>query len=235
LDSLKDFKNAADEIMNDITVSNELKKKTLIKCRENNKRKFIKTSLIPAACLGIILITVSIWGLRFKTQLPGNEISKNNTQNANLMLAPENSTQQAAPDVEMTAPSGEVVTREFKTIEEGKEYLEVNVLAPDFLPKGFKLKGIQGISNDNNKIRNLWLEYVSGDHTFVISVERNRVWDSFEGYRDVDINGITGHIISYKDSSIESAELRWFLGKDLYTIEGAISEDMALKVAKSLK
>lgn len=236
MDSLKDFKNAADEIMSDINVTDELKRKTLMKCREKNNRRFIKTSLIPAACLGIILISVSIWGWRFKTQIPGSQISKNNTGNANLMLAPENSTL-PAPGGENTAPapSGDVVTTEFKTIEDAKEYLEVKVLEPAFLPKGFKLRGITGVSNENDKIRNLWMEYASKDKNFVISVEKNRVWDSFEGYRDVDINGATGHMMSYKDSSIESTELRWLAGKDLYTIEGAISEDTALKIAKSLK
>jgi hypothetical protein len=235
LDSLKDFKNAADEIMKDLNVTDDLKKKTLMKCREKNNRRFIKTSLIPAACLGIILITVSIWGFRFKAQQPGSQITKNNTENANLMLAPENSAQPAEPGVEMTTPSGEVVTKEFKTIDEAKEYLGVDVLEPAFLPEGFKLKGIQGVSNENNNIKNLWLQYGSEDRSFAISVEKNRVWDNFEGYKEVQVNGITGHIISYNDTTIESAELRWNVGKDLYTIEGAISEDTALKIARSLK
>jgi hypothetical protein len=151
------------------------------------------------------------------------------------MTAPNNTTLPSPSDNNPVTSMGPVVSNEIKTLDEARQFMGSRVLEPAYLPKGFKLKGIQGVSNDDSKTRNIWLEYTSGDRTFVISIEQNSPWGSFEGYRSVGINDMEGYIKAYKDSSFEASELRWFSGKDLYTIEGAISEEDALKIAQSLK
>lgn len=233
MSSLKNFRNEADEIMKDITISDELKEKTLVKIKKRNSR-FFRTTLIPAACMVILLTAVVLWRYPHVIQSPTNETAKGNTQGVNILAAPNGSTLPAQSGNNTTVPSGTIVSKDIKTINEAKEFMGISILEPSYLPAGFELKGIQGISNDDSRIRNIWLEYTSGNSTFVISVEQNTKWGSFDGYKTVDINGREGHLKSYKDSSFESAELRWYIDKNFYTIEGAISGEEALKIAQSL-
>jgi hypothetical protein len=234
LDKLNDFKSAADRVMKDIKVSNELKEKTLMKCRKRNN-SFFKAVFIPAACLGVFLIAVYIDGFTFKAQLPGNEISNSNTQNANIMSAQGNSTLPIYQEENSIKPLSSTVSVSLNTLDETKEYIDNGAFIPSYLPSGFKLKGIQAISYDEDSRRSLFMEYVSGDNSFVISVEQESEWKSFQGYKDVQINELAGHIKSYNDSSYTGAEIRWFAGRALYTVEGAIPANEALKIARSLK
>ncbi|MEG0771755.1 DUF4367 domain-containing protein [Clostridium sp.] len=235
MDNQKNFKSLADDIMKDIKVSEELKERTLIKCRESKSKRFIKTPLVPATCFGVVLLLIFIWGRSVKPWNTNDEIGKNNIENANVMLAPDNSTTEAHEGGEEIILPGPIVSSDIKTLDEAKKYLEVNVLEPAYLPNGFKLKEIHGVSNNDTETRNLWIEYFAQDKILVISVEGNTMWKSTEEYRIVDINGIKGYIKSFRNNLNESAELRWFIGERLYTIEGTISEEEAIKVARSLK
>jgi hypothetical protein len=234
LDRLNDFKSAADRVMKDIKVSDELKEKTLMKCRKRNNR-FTRAVFIPAACLGVFLIAVYIGGFPIKTQLPGNEISNSNTQNANIMSAQGNSILLLPQGGDLVKPLRSTVSVILKTLDEAKKYISNGAFIPSYLPSGFKLKGIQALSYNEDSRRSLFMEYVSGDKSFVISVEQESEWKSFEGYKDVQINDMAGHIKTYSDSSYTGSEIRWFAGKALYTVEGAVSETEALKIARSLE
>jgi hypothetical protein len=234
LDKLNDFKSAADKVMKDIKVSDELKEKTLMKCRKRNNRFFISV-FIPAACLGVFLIVVYIGGFPFKAQPPGNEVSNSNTPNANIMSAQGNSTLPISQESEPVKPLRATVSVILKTLDEAKKYIDNDACIPSYLPSGFKLKGIQALSYNEDSKRSLFIEYVSGDKSFVISVEQESEWKSFEGYKDVQINELAGHIKTYNDSSYTGAEIRWFAGKALYTVEGAVPENEALKIARSLE
>jgi hypothetical protein len=79
------------------------------------------------------------------------------------------------------------------------------------------------------------MEYASEDKSFVIGVEQESVWKSFEGYEDVQINELDGHMKSFNDSSYIGSEVRWFEGKSLYTVEGAVPKAEAIKIARSLE
>jgi hypothetical protein len=234
LDKLNDFKSAADRVMKDIKVSDELKEKTLMKCRKRDIR-FTRAVFIPAACLGVFLISVYIGGFPFKTQPPGNKVSNSNTPNANIMSAQGNSTLPMSQEGEPVKPLRSTVSVILKTLDEAKKYIGNGACIPSYLPSGFKLKGIQALSYNEDGKRNLFMEYVSGDKSFVISVEQESEWKSFEGYNDVQINKLAGHIKTYSDSSYTGSEIRWFAGKALYTVEGAVLETEALKIARSLE
>lgn len=235
MSSLRNFKDTADEIMKDITVSSELKEKTLMKCTEKNNRRFIRSLMLPAVCAGIILILGVVWGHDFKIQIPNYLTGSNEPQNANVMIAPENSTSPLSSNSEQGTLSSTIKSVDLKTMGDAKEFLEVEILEPSYLPGSFKIKRIYGIMDESNRRKSGFIECVSGDKTFVISVEQNTDWKSFEGYKNVDINGVQGYMNTFEESSIEISELRWFMGKNLYIVSGAISEADALKVARSLK
>jgi hypothetical protein len=234
LDSLNQFKDITNEAMKDITVSNDLKEKTMRRIKQK-KGNFTKVALIPVGCLIVMLAVVFIWKSPFRPYYPNNEISENTPQNANIMLAPENNTLPIAQEGKQAGTLRSTVSSSLKTLEEAKQFIGNSAVIPAYLPRGYELKGIQAVAYNNEKRRSLSIEYVLADKSFVISIEQNSDWKSFEGYKDVNINGITGHMKIFKDGSYESAELRWFIGKSLYTVEGEISEEEAVKVSKSLK
>lgn len=151
------------------------------------------------------------------------------------MTAQGNSTLPISPEGDSVKLLRSTVSVSLKTLDEAKKYIGNGVLIPSYLPNGYKLKGIQAVSYDEDSRRSLWTEYVLGDKSFVIGVAQESEWKSFEGYKDVQINHMAGHIKSYNDSSYTGSEIRWFAGKAFYTVEGAVSETEALKIAGSLE
>jgi len=121
-----------------------------------------------------------------------------------------------------------------KNIEEAKEYLDGAVLTPSYIPDGFKLDTIKAVGSNSVIVDSIYLAYTFEDRTFVISMEKDREWKDFSSYMDVDINGVNGHIKS-SDSDQELTELRWFKDNVLYSIEGSLSREQAVLIAKSLK
>ncbi|QGU95937.1 DUF4367 domain-containing protein [Clostridium bovifaecis] len=234
LNNQNEFKNIADELMEDITVSDELKKKTLASFKRRRNRSS-RPLLLPAACMLLIILAISVWRFPSESQSSRHEISKNNAGNPSIMLAPENSDVPLSSDDKSVPPSGPIVSKDIKTLNAAKEYINIAVLEPSYLPKGFQLKEIHGVSNDDSKIKSIFVQYTSKDKIFLLSVEQNREWKNFDGYKAVKINESMGYIRSFKDNPNESTELRWVIDKNLYSIEGAISEDTAIKIAKSLK
>jgi Domain of unknown function (DUF4367) len=235
LDSLKDFKSVADEIMEDITVSDKLKEKTLIKCRERTEKRFIKTALVPTVCFSIVLFLII-------TRVPSVNLNNshenpvnNGNEGASIMLAPDSTMMQGADSGKEITPEGPVVSKNIQTFEEAKNYLNVDALEPSYLPNGFKLIEIYGVSNPDNGTRNLWIVYGAQDKSFTICVDGSSQWEIYDEYMEIEINKIRGYMRSYKDNFNENAELRWFVNENLYTVEGAISEEDAVRVARSLK
>jgi hypothetical protein len=234
MNRLKDFKNIADEAMKDIIVSEELKAKTLVICKKN-KPSLIKTPLLPAACIVILIVSVISWRLIYNGTEPNKQISKDNNQDINIMKTPENNTLPLPNDSKQTVPQRTTVSVELKNLAEAKSYIRGKNIEAAYIPKGFQLTMLQGVSYDNDARRSLWIQYTLNESSFVISIEDESQWKSVEGYKDLDVNGATGHMKHFKDGNTELAELRWFVDKDMYTVEGNLSEEEALKVAKALK
>lgn len=201
---------------------------------QKEKTRLLKTTLVPAVCIIILLISVAYWKLLFNTTKPNNEVTKDNTQDINIMRVPDNTTLPVPADGEQKVTQNTTVSISLKDLDEAKQYIGNKLLKPSYIPNNFKFKGIQGVSYDNDRKRSVWIEYVSGDKSFVVSVEEESEWKSFDGYNNVDINGLTGHMKAFKDVSSEISEVRWFSGKSMYTVEGAITEEDALKVSRTL-
>lgn len=236
MSSLNSFKSDADKIMHNIIVSSELKDKTLRQFRVKRYR-WTKLGLVPAACLAVALMLVIA---------PGSPLSRfyHNTKEGitspgdspNIMMAgPENTNSQNST---LPENSGDAIktntSQQLNSLDEAKKYLDGAVLIPSYIPEGFKLDTIQAVSSAAGIVENIYLAYTLEDRTFVISMEKNKEWKDFSLYRDVDINNAAGHIKSY-DSDQELTELRWFVDKVLYSVDGSLSEEQAIRVAKSLK
>lgn len=228
---LEDFNKAANDIMKDITVSDELRGKTLLKVKRQ-KSSYIKNTLVPAACIMILIVSLSMWKSALNRANINNKAGNSNIENANILKSSEIIT---LPEGNAANPSKATISVSINTLAEAKKFLGNMPIEPSYLPKKARLIGIQGVSYNNENRRSVWAQYALGEGTFVISAEQNSQWKSFEGYEDVDINGASGHVIYFKDNNYEGTELRWFEGKHMYTVEGGIAREEAVKIAKSLK
>lgn len=236
MSSLKEFKNDADRIMNNITVSSELRERTLTQLRSKRTNKPV-LKLIPAVCLAAALILVIAPGSPFSVFSKAPDEITNPEDTPSIMMADPSktdtqiSTLPANTEESSIRPNTSIL---LNSLEEAKEYLDGAVLTPSYIPEGFKLDTIQAVSSNAGIVQNIYLAYTSKDMTFVISIEKDREWKDFSSYRDVDINGITGHIKSY-DSDQKLTELRWFVENVLYSVEGSLSEEQAVRIAQSLE
>ncbi|MCM0647915.1 DUF4367 domain-containing protein [Clostridium swellfunianum] len=228
MSNLKDFRNLADEIMKDINVSKELKQKTLYNIRKR-RNNFILAPLFAAACVAILLIGTSIWKYSSKV------LSPNNLQNPSVMNTVENSTLSTLPEGQSINPLKSTVSYELKSMEEAKQFLNDITVVPSYLPKDAVLGVIQGIIYNNENRKSLWLHFSIENNGFIINIEKKSTWKNFDGYDQTKINGTVGYIKSIEESNYRNTELRWFLDDDLYTIEGGISAEEAVKIACSLK
>lgn len=236
MSSLNGFRSDADRILNNITVTSELKEKTLKQFQEKRKGKTSRR-LIPAACLAAALILVIAPGSPLSIFHKVQSNIPNPGETANILMADPNkpnteaSTLPAGTEVS-PAPSGNSMLLD--NLDEAKKYLDGAVLIPSNIPEGFELHSIQAVSSENGTVENIYLLYTLKDRDFVISMEKGKEWKDFSEYKDVDINSSTGHIKSYNPGQ-EISELRWFAGDVLYTVEGSLSEEEAIRIAKSLK
>lgn len=257
---LKDFKTIADEITENIVESSELKEKTLQRCQEKSHRR-MRYTLIPAVCLSAAVLIMSIY--RFSGSTGFNaEVKASKNPNASIMMGSAvketpviregnlesssdkngitaqtsgNETLPAPSEGTVTTPTGPKAAKQLASLEEAKKYLDGAVLVPSYVPKGFELQGIQAISSKSDEVMTISIFYAKGDKSLVITIEKDGMFKDFSSYSDADINGTPAHLKSLKDVGQENAEIRWFVSNVLYTVEGTLSEDEALKVARSLK
>lgn len=227
MSSPREFKIDADKIMNNITVSSSLRERTL-KGLHSKKAKGPALKLIPAIGLAAALMLVTIPGSPFSMfgRTPGSTANPDDTPGI-MMVDPAKTSIQGDPNM---AKSSLLL----KNLEEAKEYLDGAVLTPSYIPDGFELDTIQAVSSNSGIVDSIYLAYTFENRTFVISMEKDKEWKDFSSYRDVDINGVNGHIKS-GDPGQELTELRWFKDNVLYSIDGSLSREQALLIAESLK
>jgi hypothetical protein len=200
MSSLSGFKIDADKIMYNITVSSELKEKTL-KQLKVKRYNWARLSLIPAACFALALILVIAPGSplsRFYHK-PQEGITSPGDTPSIMMASPEKTNDENST---LPANSGDNDTKPNKSqllnsLDEAKKYLDGAVLTPSYIPEGFKLNIIQAVSSEAGTVENIYLAYTLKDMTFVISIEKNKDWKDFSSYKTVDINNVIGHIKSY--------------------------------------
>lgn len=242
MDDMKNFRKIADEIMKDINVTDELKQKTLAKCKKKKVFTYSKL-LVPAACVVLILGIFNISGIMPNIFKGGDD----NNSEFNIMME---------YDTHMQIPSDQSIDNaqtetnsikvwEFQTIEEAKEMFGEYFLTPSYIPSGFNLNSINGFGQQKDAIDSLQLNYVSGEKSFTIVQNKNFAQDNyFTNYKSVDINGVEGYIKSsalntQQDSGVSKdemiVELHWIANNVHYMVSGAISESDAISIAKSMK
>lgn len=235
MNKIRDFKNIADDIMKDVKVDEDLKKKTLQKCLKKNYRPINKV-LIVAACF---LLIIGIANISHILPLKNQE---------NLDITPENNLMMSVDDTESIPENSgnNILNAEeekswvIDTLDNAKGDFESTFIIPTYIPEDYELEKINAYGFEEGKAYKIILNYFSGDKSFMIIQEKGQVENKFANYEEFDINGTIGFLnknISTEGENEDSMniELHWFKDEVHYLISGLITQEDAIKVARSMK
>ncbi len=237
MDKMKDFKKISDEIMKDVVISEELKARTLARCKRNSC-KSVMGILVPAACMVLIVAAVNFMGW-----FPHNRTAvRESSAEATIMMESAQSTGNMPRDSaqnQLKAAQSETQL-ELQTLEQAKKAFGGKALVPEFIPEGFKLVSVMGWGTDIQYADRISFRYSSENAVFQVSQEKAGSQDGFGGFRRVEIHGVSGYVRTEgsKNDAAEkdqNTELHWFRDGIHYSVAGQLNEKTALKVARSMR
>lgn len=263
MNNLDNFRKIADDIMKDIKVHDELRNKTLAKCKKKAGFKGGFASSTAVAALLLIAIPALLLfgrGRNLNNPMPmmeasggKNVILSNNEGKTNSKDNPDKAVSnegtlftlpKGSGDIDSCEPykgSGEILYRPGTEGEAGK-YMGEAFKKPQYVPSGFTQSLIQVPVDMKRSGMDIILGYEGENKIFSIIMRMGvSSLEGFSGEKDVDINGTIAQLSTSKlmAGSIELAsdytQIRWINNNVLYIIEGQISEKEAVRVARSIK
>lgn len=246
MNNMKSFKNMADEVMQDINVSDSLKEKVLQRCTRRQRVPVVRL-LATAACGVLILGILNFSGvLKIKTQPGGLD-----SQGPNIFSATSGQTEimPGQSDVNIQNEPGTIKDWLFNTMEEAAKNFGSAFLVPSFIPEGFTQGTIYASGTDSMKAEKVILGYAAGERSFMIIEQKSSEKEGFLNFKTIDINGTEGYLKpETRDSDglpenggkeagteITDTELHWFKDGVHYSVSGMITQEDAVKVARSMK
>jgi len=222
-----DFRQAADEVMEDIKVTQELKEKVL--SRSKSRRGVPAAGLAAmAACAVLIFGILNFSGVlrrSYQSDIP-NIQGTDSSMEANIFsaTAEQSGLQEQTGIHEQTgAQPGQVFGNAF--------------LTPSYIPEGFQLEKTYETGTDEKNADKIILSYVAEERTFIIIEEKMAEADTFQddeaifNSESVVINGTEG----YQRADSSGSQVHWFKNGMHYCVSGQIPIDEAVKVARSMK
>lgn len=226
MSNLDNFKDIADNRLKDIKVSEELKERTLQRCKKESSTR--RRVVIPYAAIGVAaVLTLIMVNFRFipignnqgegspqimiGTQESGNSTmaqgpAVNNHNNTNpdsaasdtsIFQAPEgNGDISSANSVEPFEGTG-VPLYQPGTINEAKAYLGEDFKMPQYIPSGFKQSLVQVPTDMKKEGMDIMISYERGSEFFTIIMRKGATsLDHFIGNKEIDINGAKAQVTS---------------------------------------
>lgn len=230
------FRQAADEVMEDINVTQELKEKVLRS--RIRKRRVPVTRLAAMAACGVLIFGVLNFSgvLRMGYQPGGHDMQ--GTQG--VLEADDTQGALSNPEAGIFSATTEpamVTDWLLNTPQEAGQSFGHAFLAPSYIPEGFQLDNIFASGSDSMIADKIILSYIAEERTFIIIEEKMPEADTFlddeaiDIYEVIDINGAEGFL---KSGSSDS-EVYWFRDGVYYCVSGQITGEEAVKTARSMK
>jgi hypothetical protein len=240
MDKLENFKSIADEMMCEISVSEDLKRKTLAHCK---KKKFTTVTkiLIPAACIALMLGCLNHSGVLHLKSHTAKE--KSNDYGVLMESSDGAATKMAgAPESAQgsTALSGVAANSwTINTTEEARETFGPSYLTPSYIPKGFQLDQIQACGPDEKNVNNITLSFISGEKSFFIMEEKSASQEAYSDFEKISINDSPGYLstsqtINETGGNDSYSELHWFKSEIHYSVSGQLTKEETVSIAKGL-
>jgi hypothetical protein len=253
---LDNFKEIADDILKSVKVSDELKDKTLSKCTKGTSwqkglSKTVAALAVSAAVIMIIFTSDSFIPPAATTgdkSGSGKSIWSPVTKNdKGISDEPSKSTDEGllerdniakAPVKEGAYYEDRRSSYKLGTKEQAADLLEGAFTEPAYVPLGFMKKSIHlpGYMDDDEG--EVVLTYIKGEEVFWIRQKKVSTIDFVTGEGQLDeIDSATRRYTKVLESSSEPEYIRiiWMYNGIFYTIEGALSQEEAIKVVESIK
>lgn len=286
MDRMDGFKKIAENEMKNIRVSDELKSKTIGRCKSsrgfNWKKALIPTGSIAAAAL-IVVLGMSMLsnpaknpniGMEGSPEVDTNHTVINQTDSPDKPLpvdpdAPVSndgsvvaqnpgdslpigndsegqvSVGNEGTGIPINSPTDSGVASKMSpwnsgTLEQAREFMGDKLLMPSYIPEGYELTEIRVPRSEEFVGQGIRLEYSNQRYYVMISQRTDLMDDGGEGYKSVDINGITGYMRITRPEPGDNisngyVSLEWKSGDIQYLVQGDVSEEEAIKIAKSLR
>lgn len=234
MNKMRDFKNIADDIMKDIKVDEDLKKKTLEKSLKKNNMPISKV-LIPAACFLLIIGTVNIAHiLPLKNPKIQTEYSDTN------IISSVGETESAPEDSNINILNAEEKSWAIDTFDDAKRNFGNAFLVPTYIPEDYDIEEITASGLEEGNASKIIINYFLESKSFLIIQEKIQIENELVNYEKVDINGTIGLLkedilISNKYENTINTELYWSRDGIHYSITGLITQEDAIKIARSMK
>lgn len=234
MNKMRDFKNIADDIMKDIKVDEDLKKKTLEKSLKKNNMPISKV-LIPAACFLLIIGTVNIAHiLPLKNPKIQTEYSDTN------IISSVGETESASEDSNINILNAEEKSWAIDTFDDAKRNFGNAFLVPTYIPEDYDIEEITASGLEEGNASKIIINYFLESKSFLIIQEKIQIENELVNYGKVDINGTIGLLkenilISNKYENTINTELYWSKDGINYSITGLITQEDAIKIARSMK
>jgi hypothetical protein len=119
-----------------------------------------------------------------------------------------------------------------KSTDEASKWFGEDIAAPSYIPSPFGLDAIHATGQEEGIATEVTMSYVSGNQSFAFSQRKQDKASEFLDYKTIDIHGIDGFM---KVDTSNIIEIQWFADRIQYTVVGMISEDEALRVARSIQ
>lgn len=234
MNKMRDFKNIADDIMKDIKVDEDLKKKTLEKSLKKNNMP-IRKVLILAACFLLIIGIVNIPHiLSLKNPKIRTEYTDNN------IISSVDETESAPEDSNINILNSEEKYWVIDTFDDAKRNFGDVFLIPTYIPEDYNIEEITASGIKEGSASKIIINYFLENKSFLITQEKIQIENELVNYEKVDINGTIGLLkenilISNKYENTINTELYWSKDGINYSITGLITKEDAIKIARSMK
>lgn len=234
MDKMRDFKNIADDIMKDIKVDENLKRKTLEKSLKKNHIPISKL-LMPAACFLLIIGILNIYNI-----LPLKN-PKIQTEDSYTNISSSGGETELSPgDSNINILNTEEKSWTIDTFDNAKRNFGNAFLIPTYIPEDYNIEEITASGFEEGNASKIIINYFLENKFFLIIQEKIQIENEFVNYEKVDINGTIGLLkenilISNKYEDTINTELYWSKDGINYSVTGLITQEDAIKIARSMK
>lgn len=221
-DFFKGFKEEADRVLfENMDFHHELKEKVRIQTRNLTPKKSnrIKNFLPVVSIAAVLLLAIVSTTMLKEKNDAANQMNTfvGEQENSNMIT-------------ESALKSWQV-----DTVEEIKALFPEQVLVPTYTSAPFTLESIHASGISREEVYQVVINYQMQDQFYSVIIEKSISDIEPQGFQIVDINGLKGFLKMEETDEFLNTELIWDLNGYHYVVNGYLSAEEAVKVAKSFQ
>lgn len=221
-DLLKGLKEESDQVLfKDLDFHQDLKERVRLQTRNvASKKSFKKRNFFPIVAIASVLFLGIITSTMFLNK-------DDTTGEMNTFVGDQENSNMIT---ESALKSWQV-----DSIEEIKTLFSEQVLIPTYTSTAFTLESIYASGLSQEEINQVVVNYQKEDQYYSVIIEKSITDMEPQGFQIVDINGAKGFIKTEQTNDFLNTEVIWDMNGFHYVVNGFLSMEEAVKVAKSFQ